>query len=155
MVGNIDPNYIALTLLLPKIGRKTAFKIFNNLIDIFEYNNIGGLAYMYGKNEFCIKDDTGLYYYDFYIKELNFVIEFNGIAYHPYKDKLSESEWSRWTHPYTKESADIVYARDNNKLSKLSNNNIDYFIIWENDNMDEISESILSILKTKIKKQKA
>ena len=31
MVRNIDPNYIALTLLLPKIGRKTAFKIFNNL----------------------------------------------------------------------------------------------------------------------------
>ena len=31
MVKNIDPTYIALTLLLPKIGKKTAFKIFNNL----------------------------------------------------------------------------------------------------------------------------
>lgn len=31
MAKNIDPIYIATTLLLPKIGRKTAFKIFNNL----------------------------------------------------------------------------------------------------------------------------
>jgi hypothetical protein len=137
-----------------KFYSNASFKVFNNLIDIFEYNNIKGLTYIYGKDEYSICTNGKCYYYDFYIPELKFVIEFNGIKYHPNKSKLSSLEWENWSNPFTNESADSVYAKDINKLDQLTTNNIDYFIIWETDDINIISEQLISILKSKIKKQK-
>lgn len=70
---------------------KESFNFFNELNRIFP-----DLTFMYGTNERFIYDKTGnfngqkIFYYDCYIKELNLLIEYDTLAYHPNPCYLSE-----------------------------------------------------------------
>ena len=109
------------------------------------------LKMYYAENEHFIWDSENkrLCFYDCYLPEINFVIEYNGIVWHPNRKILNEKEWSEWRMPGTNISADEKERLDNLKLKLLSNNNIQYYIVWENECMENELEKLKEIIKTK------
>ena len=70
--------------------------------------------------------------YDFTIPKLNLIIEYNGETFHPnpeWKD-IDLNKWNEWKHPYSKQSADIVYKENSNKIQYAKNNNFNILEIW-------------------------
>lgn len=111
----------------------------------------------YGEREYYIYDNktNRIYFYDFYIKELNYIIEYNGSIWHPNKEKLSNNEWKNWLNPVTKKTADECYSFDMHKLSLLSERNLIYDIVWDTDcvnkKIKEITSKITKLYESKQK----
>lgn len=117
-----------------------SFVFFKNFITYLETNlGLINLTYYYGPNEHFIYDreKKKIYFYDFYIKELNFYIEFNGIKYHPNKDKLSKIEWINWKNPFSGITADDQYTIDQHKLKLVTASGGEIYIFWEQDCVHE------------------
>ena len=88
-------------------------------------------TYFYGENEIQLKHEYGVYYYDFYIKELNKIIEFNGDIFHANPKYFKEDECP---NPFNKDlTSKEIWEKDKKKLKLLKDNKIDYLIIWEDD----------------------
>jgi hypothetical protein len=94
-------------------------------------------------HEFGIWADNKLYCYDFTIKELGLIFEFNGLHVHPKKEKLKE-KWSEWRHYYTKETADEIQEKYDKKLRAAHDKNFSVIQLWEDekDNQLKIKEAI-------------
>lgn len=111
-----------------------------------EIEHLQDFTIYYADNEYFIYDynNKKIYFYDFYIKELNFIIEYHGLAWHP-KTRIQEG----WLHPYTKDTSDLCYDYDKYKENLAKNNNIDILTIFE----DEIiykKQDILNELRKRI-----
>jgi ribosomal protein S17E len=78
------------------------------------------------------KQNHKLYCYDFTIKELHLIFEYNGLHVHPNKEKLKE-KWDEWRHYYTKETADEIQEKYDRKLQIAYNNNFKVIQLWESD----------------------
>jgi hypothetical protein len=117
-----------------------SFVFFKNFI-IYLQTTLGiiDLTYMYGPIESFIYDTERkkISFYDFYIKELNFYIEFNGIKYHPNKNKLTEIEWANWKNPFSGILADEQYAIDQYKQQLIINKGGELHVFWEQDCVSE------------------
>jgi len=104
--------------------------------------------------EICIynMDSKKRHYYDFCLKSLNIIIEYNGETFHPNYDKYSiEYLVENWIHPYNKESnvLDIIKS-DKMKIENALSNGYDIHIIWSSD--DDKIDKIKKIIKNKINK---
>jgi very-short-patch-repair endonuclease len=102
--------------------------------------------------EICIynKENKKRYYYDFCIKSLKLIIEYNGETFHPNYNKYNlEYLKDNWSHPYNKEmnTLDII-KNDKIKIKNAISNGYDIHIIWSSD-IDKI-ENIKRIIKNKI-----
>ena len=83
--------------------------------------------------EYFLRDDKTLYFYDFTIPSLKIMAEFNGSKFHPNLELLSESDKSRWTSLFSEESADVVLARDNAKIKLAEHRGYTVIIVWDTD----------------------
>ena len=115
-----------------------SFIFFKKLETILLSNNIT-LDIKYGKKEFFIYDidSKKIYFYDFYIKELNYVIEYNGHVWHPNKNKLNIDEFNNWTQLISNKTSNDVFEYDLYKQSLLEKQNIQYDIVWDTDDINE------------------
>jgi uncharacterized protein YoaH (UPF0181 family) len=99
-------------------------------------------------NEHFIKYDSGIFFYDFCIPDINFIIEYNGIKFHPNKNKLSIEEFNDWKQLLSNTSANEIYEKDTLKYNVAKNNGYDIFYIWEDDNIElkinEMKNEIIS-----------
>lgn len=111
-----------------KMWSNSSKRFFDSLIKDIPYLN--NLTVYYAENEYFIYDTTTkkIYFYDFYIKELNLIIEYHGIVWHP-KERVQED----WRHPYTKETSEKYYDLDKYKEKLANNRNIDVITIFETD----------------------
>lgn len=118
-------------------------KVFQELKDIYgiEFTKI-----YYKEKEYYIYDydNKRIYYYDLMIKDINLIIEFNGICFHPNKDSLSLKEWNAWINPITKQNADYHYEYDIRKKTLAEINGFNYLIIWENETFDNNKNKIIN-----------
>jgi hypothetical protein len=123
---------------------KKFFEILDNTL------NIKG---MFGdrKNEYKLKSPTNYYFYDYYNKDLNLIIEYNGVAYHPNPEKLSGDEWEKWRHPKDKTiTADISYEKQKIKLEFAKQNGHNILEIWNDKSIDDnikICENYINKIK--------
>jgi hypothetical protein len=103
-------------------------RFFDSLIDEVDY--LKTLTLYYANNEHFIYDTLNkkIYFYDFYIKELNIIIEYHGIVWHPRK-RIQEG----WLHPYTKETSEKYYDLDIHKKLLSNNAGIDVITIFEDE----------------------
>jgi hypothetical protein len=97
-----------------------------------------------GSREFFIKDnnlpENGGKFYDFTISKLNVIIEYNGIFWHP--RKIEE-----WHNPWVDYESAIL--NENYKKMLASSRNMDYHVIWSDDNLEEKLEEMCQIIKRK------
>lgn len=124
---------------------------FDSLIN--EINDLKNLTIFYAENEYFIYDSTNkkIYFYDFYVKELNLIIEYHGVIWHPRK-RVQEG----WLHPYTKETSEKYYDLDKHKEKLAKDKGIDVITIFETDItvnklhiLDELHRRIKSYRNTK------
>lgn len=86
--------------------------------------------------------------YDFCVESLKIIIEFDGKAWHPRKEKLTEKEWNQWKTPFGN-SAEHQYKNDRLK-DIIAEQNGYYLLRVHEDDMIVRREEILSILKDRI-----
>ena len=90
-------------------------------------------TYYHNKNgEYIINYGNGVYYLDYYIKELNICIEFNGGCFHGDERLYRDDEYC---NPYNKTmTAKQLRENDRKRYEYLfDNHNIKTFVIWELD----------------------
>lgn len=127
---------------------KSSQKFFDN-IDIILKNKY--TTYFFNKNEeFCVFDnELGFIFLDYYIKELNIVIEFNGDMWHANPNKYKDDD----IIPILNKTAKEIREKDNIRYNKLKEKyNFNIIVIWENS-LPNISDLLIDIEKIKNKKE--
>jgi hypothetical protein len=110
-------------------------KTFSNLTVYYAGNDLGE----YGK--YC-KSNSKYYFVDFYIKELNLAIEFNGNYFHA-NPEFYHDDFIFW---HTDLTASEIRQLDESKTRHLYNDhNIKSIVVWESDYDRNTSETILKI----------
>lgn len=133
-----------------KTYSESSLLFFNELIEKMKKQDLD-YDIWYGTRERLQWSKSGdLYYFDFFIPELNLVIEFNGDYWHCNPNKYDKEFY----HPHKKMTAKQIWEYDESKKYVIENEfNYKLIIIWESDvrkNKDNIIEMILSeILKLK------
>lgn len=96
------------------------------------------------KNEYFLYDKNSNSYYLYDLALINgdkkCIIEYHGVAFHP-SLKLNESQYKAWKSPYSKENADTVRLRDQNKKQLAQKNGFSYLEIWSDD-LDKINTCV-------------
>jgi hypothetical protein len=130
---------------------KSSILFFDNIFKILEYDyNIKFNKIFYKENEYFIYNDKEkeLYFYDLTIPEINLIVEYNGIKFHPNKDKLSKNEWENWTNLYGNIDAETQYRKDNNKKNIAIEKGYEYLIIWEDETFENKTHKIINKILT-------
>lgn len=114
---------------------------------------------LYGENEFFIEyfdfklNKKRKFYYDFVDFKNNVIIEYNGLRWHPNKYKMTKEQYDNWYHPFNKElSKEELEEKDVLKENIAKNNNYDYIIIWDCDNLNNNLNTIYEYYKNKKQK---
>ncbi len=139
-----------------KFYSKSSIIFFDKLIEICKKDYGIEFEYMYKENEYFIYDQETkkIYFYDFYIKDLDIIIEYNGSHIHPNKEKLSINEWNNWRHLYSKEDAEVIFKKDIYKQNIAINNNKNVLIIWDSDNIFNTIKKITKIIHDEFKNRR-
>lgn len=150
-IGNIKYTNILIKRIVPmskasKESIKFFTKIYNFLIEkkISKGDIYWGVE---GSNEWFINKNKNLFFYDFTIKSLKIIIEYNGIKYHPNPNKDTKETWMSLN------SIDFntKLVEDKLKESLAINAGFDYYIIFSNDDLKLKQDLIIDILDKKIK----
>jgi hypothetical protein len=126
------------------------------LKELKEKYNISFKKIYYKEKEWYIYDHKNkkIYFYDLMIKDINLIIEYNGLLFHPNKNILSEKEWISWINPITKKDANYHYKYDLQKQKIAEQKKYHYLIVWENETFDnnknKIINKILSLYENRI-----
>lgn len=117
--------------------------IANGFSEIYYTNNIGEWT-LYDKNS------KRIYFYDFFVKELGKIIEFNGDYWHANPTIYAAEQMINFPNKTVKKASD-VWEYDRLKLETLKQYPLvnDYFIVWESDyrnNKQYIIEQCINFL---------
>lgn len=149
-----DEKYKILLSKFPnnKFYSNSSFLFFEKLKSVLIKNNIDVSNMKYGNNEYFIysKTDKKIYFYD--CKIYNILIEYNGSHVHP-NINMTQDNWDKWKHVYTKKSADEVYELDKHKIEVATSHGNEVYTVWDIDDEDEQIEKLLSIIQLKGSKQ--
>ena len=91
--------------------------------------------------EYSIKDDLSLFFYDFTILNLNIIIEYHGIAFHP------KSLNSNWKQPFGKVSIEKAFYTDQRKKTLAESFGFQYYYVWS-DETDGFVEKMKHIIES-------
>jgi hypothetical protein len=128
---------------------KKSLVYFDKLYQILLEKNINDKDIYFGsenKKEYFLRNNKAVYMYDFTIKSLKIILEYHGEAFHPNKNKLNETEWNIWQHPYTKKPANEVYKKDQHKKQIAIDNGFTYIELWSFDTEEENWNKINNML---------
>lgn len=140
-----------------KFYSRESISFFENLIESFEDNFEIKLEPLMGDSEYFINTGDKFYMYDFTLRDYKIAIEYNGTHVHPCPN-MSIEERSNWKQAYTKESADVIAKRDNDKINAIKNRGYDVLIVYDNEvntsykrlvKINEISKYLYNKIKNK------
>lgn len=96
------------------------------------------------------KKNKKRYYYDFCIKSIKLIIEYNGEKFHPNYEKYSIDYINQnWVHPYNKNlNVNDLVEFDKRKIDNAINNGYEIHIVWSSDSNK--LEKLKNIIKNKI-----
>lgn len=83
--------------------------------------------------EYFFRDESNIYFYDFMIRPLGLIFEFNGEHVHPRKDKLTQQQWVQWKHAFCKYSADEAWKKWQDKKICAEKNGYSIIELWSKD----------------------
>lgn len=103
-----------------------------NLIKGFNF------TYKYKTDEYFIydKEKHKIFFYDFYIKELNLLIEYDTPFYHPNPFKMNESEFLNWKNPFIDFSATEKWNNDLYKQNLTKKHNYNFYLVYLKNKKD-------------------
>lgn len=133
-----------------KLGKasKESLKIFFPIYKKFK-DQVSIYLGVDGNVEYFLRDGADIWFYDFTIPELKIIVEFNGRAFHPNKDLLTEDEWNHWECVYNRMSADEKYVIDSAKTKLAENSGYTVITIWDTDDIQESIDKIEKVIKEK------
>lgn len=117
---------------------------FDDLVS--ELNNFGfKLSYYYADNEhWRWSDDKKLYFFDFYIPELKFVIELNGDYWHCNPNNYA----SDYVHELRNMTANEIWEYDKHRNSVISEDmGYNLEVIWESDIRRNKKNVVINLIK--------
>lgn len=119
-----------------------SLKIFIPLLNEFKNSHNCYLGYE-NYNEWFIWDNDlrKQFRYDFTLRDSKIIIEYNGEAFHPNKNKLSKDEWDSWKSPFSKTSAEEVFKQDQHKLNLARENGFKVLELWSSTSIEENIET--------------
>jgi very-short-patch-repair endonuclease len=117
---------------------KESLLIFEPLIDLIR-NKFDLSDIYYGSKtsrEFFIINDGKTYLYDFTIKSLKLIIEFNGVKFHV-NESWSKDKKKLWKHPFKEITYDEMVQNDKFKLKLAESNGFEVLTIWSDTPIEE------------------
>lgn len=122
---------------------------FDELIDKLRYNNIL-YDVEYGDFKHIVTTKNGqTYFYDFYISDLNLIIEFNDDYWHCNPILYDKT----YVHPHYDMTAEEIWKNDNIRKTDIINNfGCQYITIWESDIKKDRQQAISNLIE-QIKKR--
>lgn len=127
-----------------KISQNFFWKIFENIDGIVDRNEIYFGEHQTEFFNFC-KVNRRIYFYDFCIRNLKFIIEFNGDSYHANPIKYLPSEIPKYCG--NKLTALEIWERDKVKNNSIENLGFEILTIWEYDYKNFQTETINRVLE--------
>lgn len=137
---------------------KESLKLFKPIFN--RIKDIPNICIFYGdtndnRNEYFLYDDIDkrYYFYDFTILkgDIKIIIEYNGVKFHPRKDKLNEQEWKSWRCLFNEHiDANSKYSEDTKKKKLAMDRGFEYLEIWSDDAFQYNTEKIELFLKSKL-----
>ena len=115
---------------------------FAGVIKKLKDNNISFNKVYYGEEEFCKWDSEYKrpYFYDFVIPDIYLCIEYNGLKFHPKEGDI------QWIGLYG-DTYEYKIQYDKRKLEVIENCGYKTLVIWEDDDLDKMSDYIVSLFK--------
>ena len=115
---------------------------FDGVIKKLKDNNISFNKVYYGEEEFCKWDSEYKrpYFYDFVIPDIYLCIEYNGLKFHPKEGDI------QWIGLYG-DTYEYKIQYDKRKLEVIENCGYKTLVIWEDDDLDKMSDYIVSLFK--------
>ncbi len=115
---------------------------FDGVIKKLKDNNISFNKVYYGEEEFCKWDSEYKrpYFYDFVIPDIYLCIEYNGLKFHPKEGDI------QWIGLYG-DTYEHKIQYDKRKLEVIENCGYKTLVIWEDDDLDKMSDYIVSLFK--------
>lgn len=115
---------------------------FDGVIKKLKDNNICFNKVYYGEEEFCKWDSEYKrpYFYDFVIPDIYLCIEYNGLKFHPKEGDI------QWIGLYG-DTYEYKIQYDKRKLEVIKNCGYKTLVIWEDDDLDKMSDYIVSLFK--------
>jgi hypothetical protein len=127
---------------------KESLTIFNPLIDkLIELNIKHNDIYIGSdnKDEYFIRDDNKIFFYDFTIRSKKIIIEYNGVLFHP------KNENSNWTNPFNKNiTTKEAYNKQQYKINLAKNKGFSILEIWSDDDKEFNINKCLEFIKNNI-----
>lgn len=80
------------------------------------------------ENEFFLHKDGAIFFYDFCIKDLNLIVEYHGIKFHP-----KTPDDTSWKALYTDMTAHEKYHKDQDKLKLANDSGFEVIVVWEDE----------------------
>jgi hypothetical protein len=99
--------------------------------------------------EFFIINNSKTYLYDFTIKNLKIIIEFNGVKFHV-NELWSENIKKEWKHPFKEITYLDAIKNDKFKLKLANENGFSVLVIWSDSPIEENIDICKEFIKNKI-----
>lgn len=112
---------------------KESLYFFDKLLEIMDLNKY---KIYYGDNEYFLRDNDKIFFYDFTIKELKIIIEYDTPFYHPNPFYMKEDEFNNWTNPFIKKTALEMWNKDYQKELLVKNNNFNFLRLYFKNKKD-------------------
>lgn len=114
---------------------KMSTKLFNKFYNLYKNTYTCFLA-PYTKEFFIMTSSKKFYLYDFCIKELGLIFEFNGSHVHA-NPKWPEEKLKYWRHSFSKETAEENIKNYNQKILAAKEQGFDVIVIWDSERSPE------------------
>ena len=132
-----------------------ANNFFKNLDDKIEYYKIKSYSAYKTKEWFVyLEDEKRMIFLDYCIPKLKFAVEFNGRIWHADPRFFTATDTP---NPYEKTlTSEMIWQNEKVRSDMIKKyQNIDVFVVWEDDNYEEKTNEIISIINERLKKQNA
>lgn len=95
------------------------------------------------------KDTQSIYFYDFTIKELGLIFEYQGEHVHP-NPSWPKEKWDSWKQTFTGKSADEVQSNYNKKIQTAEQSGFKVVQLWGSCSNEELSKIITFEISSKL-----
>lgn len=131
---------------------KESLLVFNKVLKHFE-NKIDKSDIYYGvKNsrEYFISTSDAYYLFDFTIRSLKIIIEFNGVKFH-INPEWSDEVKQKWKHPFNKNKMyEEILEYDIQKYKVAKDQGFDLLVIWSDTPIEENVEKCINFINKKL-----
>lgn len=121
---------------------KESLELFVPIYNYFKHNFCCFLKYAdEGKTEYFINDGNGFFCYDFVIKDLGLIFEFQGEHVHANKN-WDKERLDAWRHAFSGITAEEYFEQYNKKIRVAEEHGFKVIELWESDGLEKNSQII-------------